>query len=224
MKLFTRQALVVALVSGGAILSGHSPVPLDTPLLPGIFAAERQGDLQGTWILNKELGSDPIGELETRRPGRPVGAGGMGGPGAGGGLGGPLIGGRRRIDRADEEEMARVKEMLRLTMAAPTKITITSEGSLIEVAGDDGTVLRLRPDGKKVPDRTYPGLEFERKTKWDGEVLVTEFELKDSEAKARQTWTRMGTQLKVFTKLTPPHGAEPLEVRRAYDLAEAPAP
>jgi hypothetical protein len=223
MKLFTRQALMVALVSGGAILSGHSPFPLRRPWLPGIFAAERQGDLQGTWILNKELGSDPIGELEARRPGRPVGAGGMGGPGAGGGLGGPLIGGRRRIDRADAEEMARVKEMLRLTMAAPTKITITTEDSLIEVAGDDGTVLRLRPDGKKVPDRTYAGLEFERKTKWDGEVLVTEFELKDSEAKARQTWTRTGTQLKVLTKLTPPHGAEPLEVRRAYDL-EAAAP
>ena len=103
-------------------------------------------------------------------------------------------------------------------MAAPAKITITVEGPLIEIAGDDGTVLRLRADGKKVPDRTYTGLEFERKTKWDGEVLVTEFELKDSEAKARQTWTRTGTQLKVFTKLTPPHGADPLEVRRGYDL------
>ena len=76
---------------------------------------------------------------------------------------------------------------------------------------------------RRCPTGPTPGLEFERKTKWDGEVLVTEFELKDSEAKARQTWTRTGTLLKVFTKLTPPHGAEPLEVRRAYDL-EAPAP
>ena len=223
MKLSTSQALTVALVAGVAIAPGHFPVSLQNRFVTNLSAAERQGDLQGTWILNKELGSDPIGELETRRPGRPVGAAGMGGPGAGGGLGGPLIGGQRRIDRADAEEMARVREILRLTMAAPTKITITTEGSLIEIAGDDGSVLRLRPDGKKVPDRTYAGLEFERKTKWDGEVLVTEFELKDSEAKARQTWTRTGPQLKVFTKLTPPHGAEPLEVRRAYDL-EAPAP
>jgi hypothetical protein len=223
MKIFPCQALAMALLAAGAIVSGHSPASLRTPFSTGVLAAERHGDLQGTWILNKDLGSDPVGELETRRPGRPVGAGGMGGPGAGGGLGGPLIGGRRRIDRADEEEMARVREMLRLTMAAPSKITITSEDSLIEVAGDDGTVLRLRADGKKVRDRTYPGLEFERKTKWDGEVLITEFELTDSEAKARQTWTRTGTQLKVFTKLTPPHGAEPLEVRRAYDL-EAPTP
>jgi hypothetical protein len=222
MKLLACRGLAAALVAAGAIAFGPSPASLRMTLGTSVSAAERRGDLQGTWVLNKELGSDPIGELETRRPGRPVGAGGMGGPGAGGGLGGPLIGGRRRIDRADAEEMARVREMLRLTMAAPAKITITSEGSLIEVAGDDGTVLRLRPDGKKVRDRTYPGLEFERKTKWDGEVLVTEFELKDSEAKARQTWTRTGTLLKVFTKLTPPHGAEPLEVRRAYDL-EGPA-
>ena len=225
MRLFTVQALSAVVLATGALVTAlptaHSPSSLHAPLVMLVSAAERQGDLQGTWILNKELGSDPIGELETRRPGRPVGAGGMGGPGAGGGLGGPLIGGRRRIDRADAEEMARVREMLRLTMAAPTKITVTTEDSLIEIAGDDGIVLRLRPDGKKVRDRTYPGLEFERKTKWDGEVLVTEFELKDSEAKARQTWTRTGTQLKVFTKLTPPHGAEPLEVRRAYDLQEA---
>ena len=221
MTLLTYRGLAVALVAAGAIAVGHSHASPRTPLGTSLSAAERQGDLQGTWILNKELGSDPIGELETRRPGRPVGAGGMGGPGAGGGLGGPLIGGRRRIDRADAEEMARVREMLRLTMAAPAKITITSEGSLIEVTGDDGTVLRLRADGKKVPDRTYAGLEFERKTKWEGEVLVTEFELKDSEAKARQTWTRTGPLLKVVTKLTPPHGAEPLEVRRAYDLEAA---
>ena len=221
MKRFTSQVVAATLVAAGAFAPGYFPASLRTGLVPTISAAERQGDLNGAWILNKELGADPIGELETRRPGRPVGAGGMGGPGAGGGLGGPLIGGTRRIDRADAEEMARVKEMLRLTMAAPTKITITTEGSLIEVAGDDGSVLRLRADGKKVPDRTYTGLELERKTKWDGEVLVTEFELKDSEAKARQTWTRTGTQLKVFTKLTPPHGAEPLEVRRAYDLESA---
>jgi hypothetical protein len=223
MKLSSSLALTLALAAAAAIVPGHSPVSLSVAFVTSVSAAERQGDLQGMWILNKELGSDPIGELETRRPGRPVGAGGMGGPGAGGGLGGPLIGGRRRIDRADAEEMARVREILRLTMAAPSKITVTNEGSLIEIAGDDGTVLRLRPDGKKVRDRTYPGLEGERKTKWDGEVLVTEFELKDSEAKARQTWTRTGTQLKVLTKLTPPHGAEPLEVRRAYDL-EAAAP
>jgi hypothetical protein len=223
MRFFTCQALTVALVAVATFSPVHSPASLPVRFVTTVAAAERQGDLRGTWVLNKELGSDPIGELETRRPGRPVGAGGMGGPCAGGGLGGPLIGGQRRIDRADAEEMARVKEMLRLTMAAPTRITITNEGSLIEVAGDDGTVLRPRPDGKKVGDRTYPGLEFERKTKWDGEVLVTEFELKDSEAKARQTWTRTGTQLKVLTKLTPPHGAEPLEVRRAYDL-EAAAP
>ena len=221
MKRFTWHTLAAALVAAGALVPGPSPASLPTAFVASVSAADRPVDLQGTWILNKELGSDPIGELETRRPGRPVGAGGMGGPGAGGGLGGPLIGGRRRIDRADAEEMARVREMLRLTMAAPAKITITSEASLIEVVGDDGVVLRLRPDGKKVADRTYPGLEFERKTKWDGEVLVTEFELKDSEAKARQTWTRTGTLLKVFTRLTPPHGAEPLEVRRAYDLAEA---
>ena len=81
---------------------------------------------------------------------------------------------------------------------------------------------RLQADGKKVPDRSYTGLDLERKTKWDGSVLVTEFALKDSEAKAKQTWTRKGSRLEVLTKLSPPHGAEPLEVRRVYELESTP--
>jgi hypothetical protein len=221
MRLDLRNVLVAVFVGGSAFLPADSHPWLAAPLiLGGASAAERQGDLQGTWVLNKDLGADPIGELETRRPRRPVGAGGMGGPGSGGGLGGPLIGGRRRIDRADAEEMARVKEMLRIAMAAPAKLTITVDGSLIEIAGNDGTLQRLRADGKKVRDRSHPGLELERKTKWDGDVLVTEFALRDSEAKAKQTWTRRGAQLRVLTKLSPPNGADPLEVRRGYDLQE----
>ena len=220
MRLALRHPLTAAFAAASAILLSHSPAPLPCSFVPRVSAAERP-DLQGTWILNKDLGSDPIGELETRRPSRPIGAGGMGGPGSGGGLGGPLIGGTRRIARADAEEMARVKEMLRQIMAAPEKITISVDGPLIEIAGEDGTVHRLHADGKKFRDRSYPGLEFERKTKWDGDVLVTEFELKDSEAKAKQTWTRTGTRLRVLTKLTPPHGAEPLEVQRGYDLEAA---
>ena len=216
-----RQALTAAVVAGGALLRLSSSAPVTGLFCTPLFAAESPAELQGTWTLNRDLGSDPIGELETRRARRPVGAGGMGGPGAGGGLGGPLIGGQRRIDRADADEMARVKEMLRQTMAASERITITVDGPLIEVVGLDGTVHRMHADGKKVSDRSYPGLEFERKTKWDGPVLVTEFALKDSEAKAKQTWTRTGTRLSVLTKLTPPHGGEPLEVRRTYDLAGA---
>jgi hypothetical protein len=221
MRLALHHALTAAVVVASAFLPIRSSAPVTGMSGAPLFAAEPPADLHGTWVLNKELGSDPIGELETRRARRPVGAGGMGGPGAGGGLGGPLIGGQRRIDRADADEMARVKEMLRQTMAASERITITVDGPLIEVVGLDGTVHRLHADGKKVTDRSYSGLEFERKTKWDGPVLVTEFTLKDSETKAKQTWTRTGTRLSVVTKLTPPHGAEPLEVRRTYDLAGA---
>ena len=221
MRLALRHPLTAAFVAASAILLSHSPAPLPFSFVPRVSAAERP-DLQGTWILNKDLGSDPIGELETRRPSRPIGAGGMGGPGSGGGLGGPLIGGTRqdrsrgrRGDGAGQGDAA--ADRWRLPRRSPS----ASTGPLIEIAGEDGTVHRLHADGKKFRDRSYPGLEFERKTKWDGDVLVTEFELKDSEAKAKQTWTRTGTRLRVLTKLTPPHGAEPLEVQRGYDLEAA---
>ena len=105
-------------------------------------------------MLNKDLGADPIGELETHRAARVrVGAGGHGGARAAAAASAVRSSAaRRRIDRADAEEMARVKEMLRQTMAAPAKITISVDGPLIEIAGDDGTVHRLHADGKKVRD------------------------------------------------------------------------
>jgi hypothetical protein len=221
MKVAVRQALTVAFVAAGALLPVHVPGSTKALVAVTVSAVERGADLQGTWILNKDLGADPVGELESRRVRRPVGAGGMGGPASGGGLGGPLIGGRRRIDREDAAEMARVKELLRQIMMAPGRITISVDGPVIEVAGDDGTIRRLHADGKKLRDRSYPGLDVERKTKWDGNDLVSDLELKDSETKARETWTRTGTRLRIVTKFTPPNGAEPLEVRRGYDLQDA---
>ena len=107
-------------------------------------AVDPPAQIAGTWILNKDLGSDPLGELDTSRPHRPYGAGGMAVPGTGTGLGGPLMGGRRAQDRADQEELAKVKEMLRVTMAAPAKIEIDVDGPAIEIVGDDGTVTLLR--------------------------------------------------------------------------------
>jgi hypothetical protein len=216
MKPGCRRRLAAIAVAAGAL------VVASAIHIVGVLAAapaDAPAELAGTWILNKDLGSDPLGELDTSRVRRPYGAGGMAVPGSGTGLGGPLMGGRRAQDRADQEELAKVKEMLRVTMAAPAKIDIDVKGPAIEILGDDGTVQRLHADGKKVPDRSYTGLDLERKTKWDGSVLVTEFALKDSEAKAKQTWTRKGSRLEVLTKLNPPHGAEPLEVRRVYERA-----
>ena len=222
MKPVLRRALAAVCIAAGALVP-HSPASDVTPFRArAVFAAERQTDLQGTWILNKDLGADPIGELDTHPSARPLGAGGMAAPGgSGAGTGGPLIGGQRRIARMDAEEMARVKEMLRQIMASPAKITVTVDGPEIEIVGDDGTIHRLQADGKKLRDRSFQGLEIEQKTKWNGDELVTEYTLKDSEAKARQTWTRTGTRLRVLTKLTPPNGAESLEVRRGYDLEGA---
>jgi hypothetical protein len=212
-----RAALRSVLVAAG-VAASLSFLPAE--VLRGIAAPTAPADLQGAWVLNKDLGSDPAGELSTSRPHRPYGAGGMATPGSGTGLGGPLTGGRRAQDRADEAELAKVKEMLRLTMAAPDKIVIAVDGPSIEISGSDGTLQRLLADGKNIPDRSHAGLELERKTKWEGNDLVTEFKLKDSEAKAKQTWTREGKRLTILTKLTPPNGAEPLEVKRVYEVDE----
>ena len=143
MRAVLRHTLAAGVFAAGALVFASYPHMVTVVASP----ADPPAELAGTWILNKDLGSDPIGELDASRPHRPYGAGGMAVPGSGTGLGGPLMGGRRAQDRADQEELAKVKEMLRVTMAAPAKIDIDVKGPAIEVLGDDGTVQRLQADG-----------------------------------------------------------------------------
>ena len=55
MKRFTSQVVAATLVAAGAFAPGYSPASLRTGLVPTISAAERQGDLNGAWILNLSL-------------------------------------------------------------------------------------------------------------------------------------------------------------------------
>ena len=56
-------------------------------------------------------------------------------------------------------------------MEAPERLTITQTDSLVIIVDGDGRTTRLSPDGKKIKD---DATQIERKTKWDGDTLVTE--------------------------------------------------
>lgn len=56
-------------------------------------------------------------------------------------------------------------------MNPPAHLIIVQTESMIVVTGPDGRTIRLSPDGKKIKDEAT---KLDRKTKWDGEKLVSE--------------------------------------------------
>ena len=72
---------------------------------------------------------------------------------------------------ADPEEAARMRDAMREIMTAQDHLTIAKTDSMILVTSQDGRTTRLSPDGKKVKDENT---RIERKTKWDGDKLVSE--------------------------------------------------
>jgi hypothetical protein len=193
------------------------------PVARAAAADDERPALTGSWVLNKDLSSDPAGTLEgpRRRGGRmPIGGqgGGIGGP-VGGGVGGPIIGGRRGgFDETDPDESARMRETLRMLLDAPGQMIITTQDRAVVITSRDGRVQHLRADGRKVEETTDGGLRLERKTRWDDDGLVSEFKVKDSGGgKVKQTWKRDGARLVVTSEIHAPRASDPLIVRRVYD-------
>ena len=146
-------------------------------LAPGAAIGARAGaetdvaSIVGAWTLNRDLS-----QLSPERPqgddqrGR-GGFGGRRGGGGGGrrGSGGGFSGGRG--SGASPDAQRRRTEAVRAIMEAPDRLTITRTESLVIVTTGDGRTTRLSPDGKKIKDESTG---IERKTKWDGNSLVTE--------------------------------------------------
>jgi hypothetical protein len=212
-----------ALRATSAFLTTLALLTCAAPLSLAAAPDDERPSLAGSWVLNKDLSSDPAGTLEgpRRRGGRmPIGGqgGGIGGP-VGGGVGGPIIGGRRGgFEETDPDESARMRETLRMLLDAPEQMIITAQDRAVVITSRDGRVERLRADGRKVEETTAGGLRLERKTRWDDDELVSEFKVKDSGGgKVKQTWKRDGGRLVVTSEIDAPRASDPLIVRRVYD-------
>jgi hypothetical protein len=153
-----------------------------TAMLIGLWlSAESRADthaaLDGAWTLNKELSDQPATRGDDRGTGGDrgrrnggYGRGGGGGFGRGGGGFGRGGGGSGGAP-ANRDDMARMREAMRDITNPPDHLTITQTDVMIVVTGPDGRTTRLSPDGKKVKD---DNTRVERKTKWDGDKLVSE--------------------------------------------------
>jgi hypothetical protein len=132
--------------------------------------------IAGAWTLNNDLSDQPGrdqrdgGTNGGRRAGGGRGPGGGGGRRGGGGFGGGWGG--------------RGGDAMRDLTSPSNHLTIVETDSMVVITSADGRTTRLAPDGKKVKD---DNTGIERKTKWDGEKLVTEFSGLGPMGKATQT-------------------------------------
>ena len=126
----------------------------------------------GAWKLNTELSDKPQqpGDNTQGNGGRRQG-GGYGRRGGGGFGRGGFGGNRGGTNSASPEDRQRMRDALREIMNPPERLTIVESNSMIILTSGDGHVERLTANGKKIVDDST---KIERKTKWDGDKLVTE--------------------------------------------------
>ena len=160
------------------------------PVSLGVWTAEArqpagESTLEGVWVLNASL-SDEMP--------KPSAAGGDNsravrddarrgsGPGVGGGFFGRGPGGGRGGDRPDPEKMAANRKGMQSAMEDLTTasrrmtIVVTDRGEVLTTYAD-GRVMRLIPDDREHSGLAGTSMRVTRKTRWQGNQLVTEVEL-----------------------------------------------
>ena len=162
MRTLVAAILSMALLASGSVIGARAGGQTDA------------ASIVGAWTLNKDLSQlapeRPQGDDQRGRGGfgGRRGGGGRGGGGRGG-AGGGFSGGPGAGDSPDAQR--RRTEAVRAIMEAPERLTIVRTESLVIITTGDGRTTRLSPDGKKIKDESTG---IERKTKWDGDKLVSE--------------------------------------------------
>jgi hypothetical protein len=130
--------------------------------------AQTKASLAGTWTLNTGLTERPrqgdarTGDTDQRR---------RGGAGRGGGFGRGRGAGRARGSDPDRDAMARRRDAMRDIVEPSERLTITQAETMIVITTAEGRTTRLSPDGQTITD---DNTKVDRKTRWDGERLVSE--------------------------------------------------
>ncbi len=106
-------------------------------------------------------------------------------------------------------------------MTAARRMTVVEGEREVILTYADGRVIRLIPDDKEHAGIAGESMQVSRRTKWDGEKLVTQIELQGRMSlEIEQTYEvlRDGRQLVVTSKVEGGRGSdEPRVLRRVYD-------
>ena len=196
--------------------------------LDGLPAAQAQSpatgiSIAGAWTRNKDLSDAPAGrgqQGDDSDRGRGDGSGGgrrRGGGGRGGGFGrgGGMGRGGGGAERANPDDIARIRDAMRDITNPSDHLIITQTDSMVVLTGADGRTTRLSPDGKKIKD---DNTKIERKTKWDGGKLVSEISGLGP-GKMTQTFAvdPEGKQLRVTVVMDGGRSGQPRTITQVYD-------
>ncbi len=106
-------------------------------------------------------------------------------------------------------------------MTAARRMTVVEGEREVILTYADGRVIRLIPDDKEHAGIAGESMQVSRRTKWDGEKLVTQIELQGRMSlEIEQTYEvlREGQQLVVTSKVEGGRGSDgPRVLRRVYD-------
>jgi hypothetical protein len=207
-------------------------------------AATRQNatdhpDFTGAWKINQELTQRPERPEESGSGGRRGGGGGGRTPGGGGGgiggmggghrgpgMGGGGYGGGGGENRANTEEMAKLREAMHLATLIPERLTVVKAYNGFTITDNDGVSVTLTADGKSIKSEVG-ALKVETKAKWDEAVLVVERKFDGGVKATDRYWvTDAPRQLVVASKVENSRmGANrAIALQRVYDFAETHAP
>jgi hypothetical protein len=173
-----RGSHALAAVGLGCLLAAGAYSPV------GAQTATSHPDFTGAWKLNPELTQRPSERsMEGGNPpsshrggGSVPRGGGMGGGGRGpGGMGGGGFGGGGGGgSRSNPEEMAKVREAIRLAMLMPERLTVVHKDTQGFILTDgDGVSQTIVPDGKSTKSEVG-ALKVETRAKWEDATLVVE--------------------------------------------------
>lgn len=184
--------LMVAWIGAGRPLDAAAQAPDKTAII-------------GAWTLNKDLSDTPPERGRGDEGSGRRGGGGGGGYGRGGGMGAGM----------SEEDRARMRDAMRAVMVAPEHLTITGTDTMFVLTTQDGLTTRLSPDGQKIKDENT---KIERKTKWDGDKLVSEISGLGS-GKITETYAidPEHHQLHVTVQTEGGRSKHPMTANRVYD-------
>ena len=175
--------------------------------------------LVGEWKLNADLSDTAPDRSQDRgqgTEGRRQGGGGRRG-GYGGGFGGGRFGGGAAGNTMSADDRQRMRDALHEIMNAPDRLTITEGDSMVIITSGDGHVNRLSPNGKKIKDESTG---IERKTKWDGDKLVSEITGAGSR-KITQTYSVDPERKQLHIAVQMENPGRPTTLNRVYDAAGA---
>jgi hypothetical protein len=180
--------------------------------------------LAGIWVLNRDLGDAPATTAapEGSSEGRRGAGGGGGGGGRGGGrrMGGGGGRGYGRSGNQAEEDLGRrqaIADYVRASMDDSKQLTIVVHDTSVSITDVDGQVLVLQTNDKKIEERAGNGLvKLARKSRWDGDTLVSEIDVDNGPKIVRNyALSPGGTQLSITTTID--RGGRPVKATHVYE-------